>query len=302
MNKAVKKVLRGPYNLFRKIIGALFPKYLSMRIYKKRIRRACNLDNPQSLTEKLMYYKLYLYWKNSIVTKLADKYRVREYVAECGLSNILNPIYGCWDKAKDIDWDSLPNSFVLKLNTGSGYNLVCKNKQEFDRKNATKQLNKWMREHYGYIYAEQGIYCKIKKKIIAEKYIDAFDRGSPDDYKFFCSYGDVKFLFVATGRDKNETKFDYYMPDWKWIDVRNVFPNNGPVTKPKNYELMLKYASILSKRFPLVRVDFYDINGTIIFGEMTFTHFGCIAPFNPDSMDFKLGEMLPSVFEAKVIK
>lgn len=301
MNKTIKKILVPPYNFYRKIEGTLFPKARSKQLYKKRIGRKCNLKNPSSLTEKLMYYKLYLYWKNDIVANLADKYKVRQFVTDCGLSTILNPLLGVWNKAKDIDWDSLPNSFVLKLNTGSGYNIVCRDKDTFDKKQATKQLNKWMRQHYGRLFAEQGIYSKIKKLIVAEKYIEAFNHGSPDDYKFFCSYGDVKFLFVASGRAENETKFDYYTPDWKWINVRNVFPNNGPVDKPKNYDVMLKYASILSKRFPLVRVDMYNIDGEIIFGEMTFTHFGCIAPFTPDSFDFDFGNMLPSVKQANKI-
>ena len=158
-----------------------------------------------------------------------------------------------------------------------------------------------MRIKYGCMTAEQGIYSKIKKKIIAEKYIDSFQNAPPNDYKFFCSYGDVKMLFVACDRYDNKTKFDYYTPDWKWIDVKNSHPNKGPIPKPQNYEKMIEYASILSKRFPLVRVDFYNIDGQIIFGELTFTHFGCIHPFDPDIYDLKFGELFPNVKDANRI-
>lgn len=279
----------------QKITGSLFPISHSRRLYKKSIGRKCDLKNPQALTEKLMYYKIHLYWKNQIVSDLADKYKVREFVSNAGLEKILNPIYGCWDKPEDIDWDKLPNKFVLKLNTGSGFNLFCKDKESFDKRKAVKQLKKWIRMKYGTQYAEQGIYSKIKKRIIAEQYLEDLDKKGVSDYKFFCSYGEVKFLFTACGREDNETKFDYYSIDWDWINVKNFFPNNGPVKKPDNFNLMVKYASQLSKRFPLVRVDFYDLGGKIYFGEMTFTHFGCINGFDPDEYDYIFGKMLPDV-------
>lgn len=301
MNKCLKKFLNPFYVSFRKIQGRLFPVSRSLQIYKKNIGRKCDLKNPTSLTEKLMYYKINLYWNNDVVSELADKYRVRDFVSKNGLSNILNPIYGCWDKPEDIDWDSLPNKFVLKLNTGSGFNLFCNNKETFDKKKAIKQLKKWLRTRYGTLYVEQGIYSKIEKKIIAEKYIEGIDSKANCDYKFFCSYGDVKFLFVASDRENNMTKFDFYSTKWEWLDIRNYFPNNGPVEKPKNFELMVQYASVLSKRFPLVRVDLYDNDGEIYFGEMTFTHFGCINGFEPDEFDFKFGSMFPDVHKANKI-
>ena len=296
-----KKAILPIYEAYQKFEGLILPTFHSKKLYKKMIGKKCNLKNPATLNEKLMYYKLSLYWKNEVVNDCADKYKVREYVEKCGLKHILNPIYGCWDKPKDIDWDKLPNQFALKLNSGSGCNLICLNKTKLDKKEAIKKMNKWMKKKYGLLTAEQGIYCKIKKKIIAEQYIDSFKSIPPDDYKFFCSYGDVKLIFMACDRYEGKTKFDYYTPEWEWIDVKNAHPNHGPSPKPKNFDLMLKYASILSKKFPLVRVDFYNIDGQIIFGELTFTHFGCVHPFTPDSYDLEFGKLFPDVKDASKI-
>ena len=301
MKAIFKKILKPIYIKYKEVKGFFFPTLRSKELYKKRIGRKCNLKNPKSLTEKLMYYKLNLYWKNDIVTKLVDKYKVRDYVNNAGLGSILNTLYGVWDNAKDIDWEKLPNQFVLKINNGSGFNIIVKDKSSLNIRDTIKTLNKWLRINYGTLYGERGIYIKVDRKIIAEKYIEEYEKESVDDYKFFCSYGEVKFLFVAC--DRNETtKFDFYTPEWKWIDVKNVFANKGPVEKPKNYELMLRYASILSKKFPLIRIDFYDVNGQIYFGECTFTHFGCIAPFTPDEYDFKFGSLFPDVHAANNIR
>lgn len=297
-----KKILKKPYIFYCKVNSVFCPKSRSKRLFKKMIGEKCNLENPSTLNEKLMYYKLNLYWENQLVNNCADKYKVRDFVKDKGLESILNPIYGSWDSPEEIEWDKLPNEFVLKLNFGSGFNLVCRDKSALDIKAVIKQFKKWMKVHYGIFTAEQGIYSLIDKKIIAEKYINTCDNNPPNDYKFFCSYGDVKFLFVATDRFEGQTKFDYYLPDWKWLDVRNCHPNKGPIEKPKNFDLMLKYASILSKQFPLVRVDFYNIEGQIIFGEMTFTHFGCVHPFDPKNFDLEFGKMLFDVKEASLIK
>ena len=302
MNQHLKKFLLPPYRALKIVQSFFFPTWKSKSAYKKRIGRKCNLKDPQALTEKLMYYKLNLYWNNDVVAALADKYKVRAYVEECGLGNTLNQIYCVWEKPSDIDFSSLPKSFVLKANTGSGFNLIIKDKDSICEEQIRKIIKKWFKVKYGYLYGEQGIYSKIKNKIIVEKYIEEFEKGSPDDYKFFCSYGEVKFLFNAAGRSENNTTFDFYTPSWDWIDVRNVFPNNPKKCAPKNFDKMMEYASILSKPFPLVRIDFYNIDGEIIFGEITFTHFGCLAPFEPDEYDFKFGKMFLPVSIANDIR
>lgn len=298
----LKQLIIPIYNRFLCLESFLFPKLRSKRLFKKMVGYKCNLKQPETLNEKLMYNKLNLYWNNELVSQCADKYRVRSFVKDNGLEKILNPIYGSWDSFDEINWDILPQKFVLKLNTGSGCNLICLNKAKFDIKAARKIVKKWFVTKHGLLTAEQGIYQKIEKKIIAEKFIETPDNLPPSDYKIFCSYGDVKLIYVASDRYEHKTKFDFYYPSWEWIPVQNSHPNAGPKEKPKNYDLMLEYASILSKRFPLVRIDFFNVDGVIIFGEITFTHMGCVHPFTPESFDKEFGDLFPSVFDANTIK
>lgn len=301
-NEKLFPVISETVDKLNKFLGKNFPVYFSKQKYKKVFGRELDLDNPQTLNEKLMYCKLNTYWDKPIVSRCADKYEVREFIKENNCEELLNPILGAWDDAKDIDWDSLPEKFAIKCNHGSGYNLICTDKKKFDTEKATETLNNWMHEKYGYRNAEQGIYSLIKRKIIAEKFIDTDDGTPPKDYKFFCSYGKVLFLFVASDRYDGNTKFDYYYPDWTWIPVTNAHPNKGCIEKPENLEKMIEYAEKLSKKFPLVRVDFYDADGKVIFGEITFTHFGCVHRFDPDEYDYEFGKMFPSGENLKEIK
>ena len=272
-----------------------FPKFHSMKLYKKMVGEKCNLKTPTTLNEKLMYYKFYLYWDNLLVNKCADKFEVRDYVKNKGLKKILPPLLGCWDNFDQIDFDSLPNKFALKLTNGSGYNILCYNKDALDKKKAKKKFDKWIKQKYGLETGEQGIYRNVKKRIIAEPLIETDNDMPPLDFKFFCSHGEVKFLFVASDRKEGQTKFDFYYPDWTWIPVKNAHPNAGAIDKPEGFELMKKYAEILSEDFPLVRVDFFCNEGIVSFGELTFTHMGCIHPFSPHEFDKNFGDMFPLV-------
>ena len=280
-----------------KRLMVLFPEFMSKRRYKSGIGRPMDINNPKAMTEKLMYLKLRKYWNNPLVALCADKYRVRDYIKEKGCPELLTELYGSWDKVEDIDWNSLPKKFVIKCNHGSGYNLVVKNKDELDIIAAEKTINEWMNDRYGLKAAEHGIYDLIPRKIIAEEFIETADGMPPKDFKFFCSFGKVVLLFVATDRIDNQTKFDFYYPDWTHIPVRNTVPMNGPIPKPENLDEMISYAEKLSTDFPMVRVDFYNEAGKIYFGELTFTHFGCINGFDPDSYDFEFGKLFPDAEE-----
>lgn len=271
------------------------PTLASKIRYRRYLGKKLNLNNPQTLNEKMMYLKLNKYWDQQYVADRADKYAVREIIKKAGCPEILIDLYGAWDNVEDIEWDILPEKFAIKCNHGSGYNIICGDKQSFDVETAKAKLRKWMSEDYGINRAEQGIYSKIHKKIIAEKFIETADGMPPKDYKFFCSYGEVKFLFVASDRINNQTKFDYYYPDWTWIPVKNQHPNVGPIEKPKMLEQMIEYAKILSKDLPLVRVDLYNEGEKIIFGELTFTHYGCLNGFEPDEYDLTFGKCFPDV-------
>ena len=280
-------------------IARISPAMTSKIRYRYYMKKKLNLKNPQTLNEKMMYLKLNKYWNRQSIADCADKYAVRKTIEAKGCPELLIKLYGVWDRVEDVDWDCLPEKFAIKCNHGSGYNIICTDKLSFDIEDAKKKLGKWMKESYGVERAEQGIYSKIHRKIIAEEFIETADGKPPKDYKFFCSYGEVKFLFVASDRINNQTKFDYYYPDWTWIPVKNQHPNVGPVEKPEMLEKMMEYARILSKDYPLVRVDLYNEGEKIIFGELTFTHFGCLNSFDPDEYDLTFGKCFPDVEELK---
>lgn len=282
------------FNFGMKIVSIINPTLASKIRYKHYLKKRLDLKNPKTLNEKMMFLKLNVYWEKSFVAEMADKFAARSIVDKVGCSEILNKLLGVWDDAREINWDSLPAKFVLKCNHGSGFNIICYDKSTFDFKTATKKLNKWMKCSYGVEKAEQGIYRRIKRKIIAEEFIETKDGLPPKDYKFFCSYGEVKFLFVASDRIDGNTKFDYYYPNWEWIPVRNQHPNAGPIQKPPMLDKMIEYAKRLSKDLPLIRIDLYNEGTRIIFGEFTFTHFGCLNSFDPDNYDLIFGNCFPN--------
>lgn len=204
-------------------------------------------------------------------------------------------LYGVYNDAEEIDFDSLPKSFVLKCNHGSGSVICCKDKSELDIKETKIKLNAWLKEDYAKTHAELS-YVGIVPRIICERFLKTEDGKPPKDYKIFCSYGVPKFLYVASDRYDGHTKFDYYDLEWNWINVKNDHPNAGPVLpKPVNLAEMLTLASKLSKPFPLVRVDLYNENNEIIFGELTFCHCSGVAAFQPDSYDKYFGNLFPDV-------
>ena len=291
MNRYLSKL----FNFGMKAMSVANPVIASKIRYKHYLKKKLNLKKPETLNEKMMYLKLFYYWNSQLVADCADKYKARSVVEKAGCGEILNDLLGVWDNVDEIDWDILPNKFAIKCNHGSGYNIVCKDKKTFNIEEAKKRLKKWMKESYGVERAEQGIYKKIRRKIIAEAFIETSDGVPPKDYKFFCSYGEVKFLFVASDRFDGNTKFDYYYPNWEWIPVKNQHPNVGPIKRPEMLDKMIEYARILSKDFPLVRIDLYNENNAIIFGEFTFTHFGCLNSFEPDEYDLKFGKCFPDV-------
>ena len=287
----IMKIVKSVFSVF----GSIAPETATKILFKKYLGYKLNMDNPQTLNEKLQYLKLRTYAENELVTQCADKYAVREYVKRCGCENTLVDLLGVWDNADEVDFESLPSKFAIKCNHGTGSNILCTNKSKLDVKNARKLLDKWMHEDTGRQRVEMS-YSSIDRKIIAESFIETSDGKPPKDYKIFCSYGEPKFLFVASDRFDNQTKFDYFTLDWKWIPVKNGHPNAGPtaIKCPEGWNEMLEAAKKLSKPFPLVRVDFYYENGKVIFGELTFMHFGGLTPFDPSEYDLKLGKLIDS--------
>ena len=274
-------------------LSVISPEMVSKIRYKNVFGTELNLDDPKTFNEKLMWLKLNKYANDPLVSQCSDKYAVREYVEKCGLGETLNELLGVWDRASEIPWDKLPKRFAIKCNHGCGYNLICQDKSKFDTQKATEQLDTWMKEDFWKEYAEVH-YKTIPKKIICEKYLEGKNDALPVDYKIYCFHGKPVFIGNFIERDivTDEILRGYFDLDWNPSPVFRYEMKTELFERPKSLEKMLEYAQILSRPFPFVRVDFYEVDGKIYFGELTFTPTGCLATYYTDEAQRKLGELL----------
>ena len=256
------------------------------------MNKKLNLKNPKTFNEKLQWLKLYD--RKPEYTKMVDKYEAKKYVAEKIGEEYIIPTLGVWDNFDDIDFDSLPNQFVLKCTHDSGTIVICTDKSNFDIESAKQKIDSRMTFNYYYMWREWP-YKDVKPRIIAEKYMVDSTTEELRDYKFFCFNGEVKALFVATDRQKSgeEVKFDFFDANYNHLPIRQGHPNALiPPKKPECFEEMKKLAQKLSENIPQVRVDFYEVDGKIYFGELTFSHYGGIVPFEPEKWDYKFGDWI----------
>ncbi|MDR1326836.1 MAG: glycosyltransferase, partial [Heliobacteriaceae bacterium] len=265
-----------------------FPEILK-KWYKCRTGKVLNLDNPQTLNEKTQWLKLY---DNSpLKTRLADKYLVRDWVKEQIGKEYLIPLLGVWNNFDEINFDKLPEKFVLKANHGCAWNVIVKDKSNFNKAAAKKKFDKWMKRNYAYKAGLELQYKDIPPKIIAEQYITD-KNGELNDYKVLCFNGEPKFIWIDMGRFKKRTE-NIYDIDWNLQPFLLTYENSKePVPPPQNLAKMIEFARKLSKDFAMVRVDFYDVDGKLYFGEMTFTSASGVDKFKPAEYDLKLGQML----------
>lgn len=265
-----------------------YPKVLA-KMYKKRTGRKLNLLSPTTYTEKMQYAKLNQ--SNELKTRLTDKYLVREWVKETIGEDYLIPLLGVWDRFNDIDFSLLPEKFVLKANHGSGWNVVVKDKNTFDKDIAKIKFDNWIERNYTFSSSLEMQYKDIKPKIIAEKYMES-SRGELEDYKFLCFNGEVKYCWVDVGRFSQHRR-NVYDLNWnlqKWNQGPYI-NTNYEVPKPKNFDKMVSLVEKLCKGFSHVRVDLYHVNGKIYFGEMTFTNGSGFELIKPEKYNIMLGEM-----------
>lgn len=261
-------------------------------IYKVfRHRMGCDLDlqNPKTYSEKLQWMKLYDH--NPLYTQLVDKYEVKKYIAEKIGDQYIIPTIGCWDNVEDIDFDSLPDKFVLKCTHDSGGLAICKDKNSFDVRKAKKKLKKSLKRNFYYMGFEWP-YKNVKPRIIAEQYMEDSKTKELRDYKFFCFNGEVKALFIATERQKEgeDVKFDFFDTSYNHLPFRQGHENAKVLPeKPVCFEKMKHLATRLSVGLPQVRVDFYEVDGKVYFGEMTFFHHGGWTKFDPEEWDAIFG-------------
>lgn len=246
-----------------------------------------NIENPRSFNEKIQWMKLY--YHNPLMTKCADKYLVRDYVSQKAGEQYLIPLLGVWNTPDEIDFDCLPENFVLKVNWGSGQNIIVREKSKEDIENIKQILWEWIKPFSNhYFMCFEWVYKNIKPKIIAEKYVEQMD-GKLLDYKFFCFNGKVFCIQIDFDRSGNHTRC-FYDRNWKNLHFSSKFPlSNEFLEKPKNLCSMIDLAECLSQEFPHVRVDLYNIDNEIKFGEMTFSHGNGMEKFCPEEWDFVLG-------------
>ena len=293
-NKNLKenKVKRFFGVMFRDIIKFFSPTLYVKLQYKYITHHTLHLDNPIRYTEKLQVLRLLRYPKDPLVSKCASRVGVREYIKELGLEDILIPCLGVYSSFDDINFDELPNQFVMKCSHGMGMNEIVLDKSKIDKEKLRKKFNKWLKLDYGKKTVEPH-YSPIKKEIIIEQYIGDLD-SLPTEYKFHCFNGVAKNLYVVTGRGKDIRYNNYYI-DWTPFDESQF---NGwkktdyPLEKPSLYDKMVKIAEKLSTPFPFVRVDLYQVGNKIYFGEMTFTPAKGTLIFDDDKADFIQGEWL----------
>lgn len=275
------------------------PEFVSKLYFKITLGYKLNLDNPKTFNEKLQWLKL-RYWPNDKkAICCADKYAVREYMKEIGEDSLLNDLLYAWDKVEDIKWDELPKSFVIKCNHGCGYNIICHDKAKLDISEAKKTLDKWMKEDFSLFNAEPH-YSKIPRKIICEKFLE----GDVINYNIYCFNGKPVFFSVAGGLgDGIGEHLTYYNADGTIASFKNgSYPTHNNKLSNKLPD-MIETARRLSKDFPMVRVDLFDIDGKIILSELTFTPGGALIPIQPLLWDEKLGSKLDihEIIENKII-
>ena len=287
MPSVIKKMGKGAFAM----VTRLLPSFSSKLLFLMRTHKWPNLKNPKSFNEKTTWLKLNNYNRSDLVSKCADKYAVREYVESKGCGEILNELYGVYDDSDEINYSKLPEEYALKCTHGCAYNIIVDKKNPLNVDEARKKIRAWQKEKYGYTTTELQ-YIKIKPRIIAEKYLCDKNGKMPLDYKFYCMNGEAKCILVCSERDE-DLRLSYYDLDWKRLPYeKKSWSSKKDIEKPKNLRKMIEYAEKLSRGFPFVRVDLYNDNGKIIFGELTFTPACSCAPYYSEEGGRELGKML----------
>ncbi|EEK76122.1 ATP-grasp fold amidoligase family protein [Bacillus cereus] len=264
--------------------------YLKIRFWIKMDYKL-NLKYPTTFNEKLQFLKLHD--RNPKYTKMVDKYEVREYIEEILGEEYLIPIIGVYDRFEDIDFEELPDQFVLKCTHDSGGLVICKDKSQLDITRAKNKINKCLETNY-YYRGREFPYKNVRPRIICEEYMVDESGTELKDYKFMCFNGEVKSVFVCLNRNSSKgLNIDFYDPDWNLLPFTRQYPNSGiSVPKPKSFDQMIVCAEKLSKDIPFIRVDFYEINGKMYFGELTLYPASGFSAFKPEKYDSLLGSWI----------
>lgn len=284
---------RAKINILSKVSDEKYAKFT----YKENTGKSLNLKSPKTFNEKLWWLKLNN--RDPLLTRCSDKVEVRSYIDEMGLGEILIPMIGVYKKAEDIDFNTLPDKAFIKTNHGSGINVLWDRHKSFDKERFIKKFNKALKINY-YLQSREWNYRDISPRIIVEEVLEPTDSNfGLIDYKFLCFEGKVKLVLTDVGvaapdgTHSPEPKRNIHSRDFELINLKIGRENFHPcLRKPKNYEKMLKYAEEISKPFPHCRVDLYNNNGEIFFGEITFYHGGATQKIEPNHWDLKIGDWI----------
>ncbi len=265
-------------------------RYLKIQ-HRLIFRKPLELNNPITYNDKLQWLKLYDHRPE--YSTMADKVKVKQYVADRIGEQYVVPLLGVWDRPEDIEWNKLPDRFVLKTNhDGGGFGVVvCKDKERFDKTQAVKRLRTSLRRNT-YLLGREWPYVNIQRKVFAEQFIEGGETGELPDCKFLCFDGKARLLYLITHTESG-TRQDYYDCDFNPLDLKGLYPQSlVKPQKPSNFELMKNLAEELSKGIPHVRMDFFEANDKVYFSEFTFFPSGGWAPFHPEEYDYKLGQYI----------
>ncbi|MCL9804382.1 glycosyltransferase [Flavobacterium amniphilum] len=284
-----KRKFYKTYLSLLEFLGASDEEITKIQYFLKNNKKP-NLSDPKEFMEKTLWLKLYYYTEN--YGKFVDKFEVRDYVEEKIGKQYLNDIFGIYDSVSEINFDALPNQFVIKGTHGSGYNVIVKDKNELNIDKTKKKLNQFLTEKYYYKFRE-AIYKNVKPRLIIEKYISEIDSDALIDYKFHCFNGKPEYVYLQKNKSKDITKCFYDM-NWNKVLPEKFIPafHNSDFKKPDNFDEMIRIAEKLCEGFLFLRVDLYSIGDKIIFGELTFFSNGGLIRSSIERFNKEFGELI----------
>lgn len=282
---------------FRRILTRISPTLNTKICYLVKFKRRINLISPKTLNEKISWLKLNTYNGNLLVKQCADKLRVRDYIEESGLGELLNPIYGVYTNVDDIEWEKLPEAFALKLNVGCDRNIIVPDKAMLDIEQTKETMREWLKDNTYWVEYSELQYKGVEPCILIEKYLGDKETGAlPIDYKFYCFNGIPEYVMFCVGREhEGHPKFYFFDRNWELARINRdskAAPEGFTIKKPDCIDRLFEAAAILSKPFPFVRADFYIVDNKPIFGELTFTPTAGMDTNRLPETDIMMGKML----------
>ena len=295
MSKSIKKFIENPGLLFISLGHRGWFHWMSDETYLKiayriKMGKNLNLNPPVTFNEKLQWLKIHD--RRPEYTTMVDKYEAKKWIADRIGEEYIIPTLGVWEHFDEIDFDKLPNQFVLKCTHDSGGLVICRDKSKFDKKAARKKIETCLKHNFFWGQREWP-YKNVKPRIIAEKYMEDSAINELRDYKFFAFRGVVKAMFIASNRQSGKTTADYFDMKFKPLNFTWGYPNSHILPeKPKNFTDMIKAAEVITKDIPEARIDFYEVDGKMYFGEITFFDGSGMQRMNPDKWDKILGDWI----------